>query len=82
MLTATGEGLQKPGRDNGKKGIMPEPVPAQMKGANVQIERVHGIPNTMHEEQKGKEKPTPRGIVVQFQNGVDKTEGKAKAFRE
>ena len=82
MLTAKGEGLWKPGTDNGREGIMPGPVPAQKKRANIQIGRVHGGPNKMNEEQKGKEKPTPRCFVVQFQNGGDKREGNVKAFRE
>lgn len=80
MLTAKGEGLQKPGTDNGREGIMPEPAPAQKRGANVQMERVYRVPNTMNEELKGKKKPTPSCTVVQFQNGVDKREGNVKAF--
>lgn len=61
---------------------MPGPVPAQKKGANVQIGRVCGEPHWMNEEQKGKEKPTSRCFVVQFQNDMDKREGNVKAFRE
>lgn len=61
---------------------MPGPVPAQKKEANVQIGRVRGEPHWMNEEQKGKEKPTPRCFVVQFQNGMDKREGNVKALRE